>query len=139
MTTPTSHNPTTRQGAALRSSGVLALLFVFLLAGCGHKPLKWDACELGMVGALVATNAVDYGQTKWALDNGYKEGNFLMRGSNAKRAIMKVGVTGAILAIAHYLPEQHWQRKLMLGIPIGLNVVIIGHNIGVVGGLRLDF
>lgn len=107
----------------------------WLFTGCAHQPPKWDTPEIAMAATLGAAHALDGYQTvSLTSDRTHHEANPIIAGlfgkypSAGEMAGFKAGMFALQLAGAHFLPETGTQRKIWLGIMLGIQVAVCGWN-----------
>jgi hypothetical protein len=118
-------NNDVRRGARF----AVAAWLLLVASGCTST---WSRGEKALAAGYVAANVVDMGQTNYALQNGYAEGNPMYGSAPSAGKILAIkGVTtAATMWMADRFPSR---RKLILGMGLGLQAGIVGNNARYVG------
>jgi hypothetical protein len=101
----------------------LVLVLGLALAGCAD----WRPRDQALFTVNVGCQGVDYAQTSWAMDHGYREANPVLGDSPSQSTLVlaKAAAIGATWYIADTSPKQ---RTTALVVATALCLVVIAHN-----------
>ncbi len=115
-----------------------ALAALLLLAPLGARADgRWTIADTALEASFAAAVAVDWAQTRWALDNGHRELNPLLgpepSAARLNMLVLAAAAGHAAVSLALPRPYRRWWQSMTLIVELGA----VGHNFA--AGARLAF
>jgi hypothetical protein len=131
MTTNTKDNHRPKTGGLRKNTSIVVALALATLV-TGGCVSTWSPRDKTLAASYLAAQVVDYGQTNYALENGYSEANPLLGSSPSSGKIL--AYKGVASALAFWLADRFPSvRTRILSIGLGLQAGVVGSNYRYVG------